>query len=390
MDARNLGLRNVEVADTRICAIDGEMGKLIYRGYDILDLVSHSTFEETSFLLLFGDLPTKDELSHFTSRLKESRFLNDGIYKSLKNKPKTAASMDVLQSCVSELSDYDTTIHDDTKEINVQRSIRLIACIPTIVAAWNRIKQGLEPLDPSNDLAHGENFLYMLFGARPAHEIAKIFDICLILHAEHSFNASTFAAREIASTKAHIYASISGAIGALSGSLHGGANTQVMKMLLDIGEVKNVENWIIDRLKHNEKIMGMGHAVYRTTDPRAEVLYRLSKAIAREKNTKWFDITEHVDKVTRKYFFDSKNQSIYPNVDLYSASLYYSLEIPTDLNTPIFAISRISGWSAHVIEEKFAEAAPKPALYRPKAVYVGRYCGPMGCEYNPIEKRTPG
>jgi citrate synthase len=388
MDARNLGLRNVEVADTRICAIDGENGKLIYRGYDILDLVSHSTFEETSFLLLFGNLPTQVELSHFTSKLKEARFLNGGIYKSLRNRPKTAASMDVLQSCVSELSNYDNAIHDDSKEINVERSIKLIACIPTIVAAWNRIRLGLEPIDPSSELAHADNFSYMLFGERPTHEIAKIFDICLILHAEHSFNASTFAAREIASTKAHIYASISGAIGALSGSLHGGANTQVMKMLLDIGELGNVENWIVSKLKHNEKIMGMGHAVYRTTDPRAKVLYRLSKAISKEKNTKWFEITEQVDKSTRQYFLDNKNQAIYPNVDLYSASLYYSLGIPMELNTPIFAISRISGWSAHVIEEKFAEAAPKPALYRPKAVYVGRYCGPMGCEYNPIEKRT--
>jgi citrate synthase len=388
MDARNLGLRNVEVADTRICAIDGENGKLIYRGYDILDLVSHSSFEETSFLLLFGDLPTQVELSHFTSKLKEGRLLNGGIYKSLRNRPKTAASMDVLQSCVSELSNYDNAIYDDSKEINVERSIKLIACIPTIVAAWNRIRRGLEPIDPSHELSHAENFLYMLFGEKPTHEIAKIFDICLILHAEHSFNASTFAAREIASTKAHIYASISGAIGALSGSLHGGANTQVMKMLLEIGELMNVENWIVSRLKHNEKIMGMGHAVYRTTDPRAEVLYRLSKAISKEKNTKWFEITEQVDKSTRQYFLDNKNQAIYPNVDLYSASLYYSLGIPMDLNTPIFAISRISGWSAHVIEEKFAEAAPKPALYRPKAVYVGRYCGPMGCEYNPIEKRT--
>jgi citrate synthase len=388
MDARNLGLRNVEVADTRICAIDGENGKLIYRGYDILDLVSHSTFEETSFLLLFGDLPTQDELSHFTSKLKEARYLNGEIYKSLRNRPKTAASMDVLQSCVSELSNYDNAIDDDSKEVNVERSIKLIACIPTIVAAWNRIRLGLEPIDPLHELAHAENFLYMLFGKRPTHEIAKIFDICLILHAEHSFNASTFAAREIASTKAHIYASTSGAIGALSGSLHGGANTQVMKMLLDIGELGNVENWIVSKLKHNEKIMGMGHAVYRTTDPRAKVLYRLSKAISKEKNTKWFEITEQDDKSTRQYFLDNKNQAIYPNVDLYSASLYYSLGIPMDLNTPIFAISRISGWSAHVIEEKFAEAAPKPALYRPKAVYVGRYCGPMGCEYNPIEKRT--
>jgi citrate synthase len=323
----------------------------------------------------------------FTSRLKETRTLNDGIYRNLKNRPTTTTPMDILQSCAVELADYDPDIQDDTKETNVQRAIMLISTIPTIVAAWNRIRHGLEPLEPLEELTHAENFLYMLFGERPTHEVAKIFDICLILHAEHSFNASTFAAREIASTKAHLYASISGAIGALSGSLHGGANTQVMKMLLEIGESNEVENWVVKKLKDNEKIMGMGHAVYRTTDPRAEVLYRLSKAIARERNTPWFDITEQVEKITRKYFYENRKQSIYPNVDLYSASLYYSLAIPRDLNTAIFAISRISGWSAHVIEEKFAEAAPKPALYRPKAVYVGRYCGPMGCEYNPIEKR---
>ncbi|MDQ5869400.1 MAG: citrate (Si)-synthase [Thermoproteota archaeon] len=390
MDARNIGLRNIEVADTRICAIDGENGKLIYRGYDILDLVSHSTFEETCFLLLFGDLPTKSELLQFTSRLKETRILIDGIYRNLKNRPQSAGPMDILQSCVAELADYDPHIQDDTKEMNVQRAIMLISTIPTIVAAWNRLRQGLEPLEPLEELTHAENFLYMLFGEKPTHEVAKIFDICLVLHAEHSFNASTFAAREIASTKAHIYASISGAIGALSGSLHGGANTQVMKTLLEIGEGNKVEDWVVKKLRDNEKIMGMGHAVYRTTDPRAEVLYRLAKAIARERNTPWFDITEQIEKVTRKYFYENRKQSIYPNVDLYSASLYYSLAIPRDLNTPIFAISRISGWSAHVIEEKFAEAAPKPALYRPKAVYVGRYCGPMGCEYNPIEKRVQG
>ena len=192
MDARNIGLRNIEVADTRICAIDGENGKLIYRGYDILDLVSHSTFEETCFLLLFGDLPTKSELLQFTSRLKETRILNDGIYRNLKNRPPTAWPMDILQSCAVELADYDPDIQDDTKETNVQRAIMLISTIPTIVAAWNRIRHGLEPLEPLEELTHAENFLYMLFGERPTHEVAKIFDICLILHAEHSFNASTF------------------------------------------------------------------------------------------------------------------------------------------------------------------------------------------------------
>jgi citrate synthase len=227
----------------------------------------------------------------------------------------------------------------------------------------------------------------MLGGVEPSGQEAKEMDICLIIHAEHSFNASTFAAREIASTKAHMYACISGAVGALSGELHGGANVQVMKMLLEIADPANVDKWVANRLQSGGRIMGMGHAVYRTTDPRADILARLSARISREKNNRWYEITKRVEEVTKKNMLEHKRQAIYPNVDLYSASLYYSMGIPMDLNTPIFAISRIAGWSAHVIEEKFAEAAPKPALYRPKAVYVGKYCGPMGCEYTPLSSR---
>ena len=387
-DARNIGLRNIEVADTRISSIDGENGKLIYRGYDILDLVNHSTFEETSFLLLFGSLPTAAQLVDFVDEMKKVRNVPEMVYENLRNRPHSASPMDVLQASVSELPDYDSNLIDDTKEMNVKRAIILIAKIPTIVAAWNRIRNGLDPIEPRTDFSHAENFLYMLFNEKPPQETADIFDKCLILHAEHSFNASTFAAREIASTRAHMYASVGGAIGALSGSLHGGANTEVMKMLLEIKDVNRVKDWVIEKIEHGNKIMGMGHAVYRTTDPRAEVLSRLSKRLAKENNSKWFEITEQVEKVTRNYLSEAKHQAIYPNVDLYSASLYYTLQIPMDLNTPIFAISRISGWTSHIIEEKFAEAAPKPALYRPKAVYVGRYCGPMGCEYNPIGNRT--
>ena len=387
-DARNIGLRNIEVADTRISSIDGENGKLIYRGYDILDLVNHSTFEETSFLLLFGSLPTAAQLVDFIDEMKKVRNVPEMVYENFRNRPHSASPMDVLQSSVSELPDYDSNLVDDTKEMNVKRAILLIAKIPTIVAAWNRIRNGLDPIEPRTEFSHAENFLYMLFNEKPPQETADIFDKCLILHAEHSFNASTFAAREIASTRAHMYACVGGAIGALSGSLHGGANTEVMKMLLEIKDVNRVKDWVIEKIDHGNKIMGMGHAVYRTTDPRAEVLYHLSKRLAKEKNNKWFEITEQVEKVTRNYLSEAKHQAIYPNVDLYSASLYYSLQIPMDFNTPIFAISRISGWTSHIIEEKFAEAAPKPALYRPKAVYVGRYCGPMGCEYNPIGNRT--
>lgn len=387
IDARNIGLRNIEVADTKICSIDGQNGKLIYRGFDILDLVNHSTFEETAYLLLFGELPDKERLADFTRRIREARSLPDPMIKSMKNRPKRAQPMDVLQSCVSELADYDLNMGDDSKEANTRRSIILLGKIPTIVAAWNRVRNGLHVIDPLEHGSHAANFLHMLRGVEPTSEEAKILDICLIIHAEHSFNASTFAAREIASTRAHMYASASGAVGALSGELHGGANIQVMKMLLEIGDPANVEKWISNRLHGGGRIMGMGHAVYRTTDPRADILSRLSKAISKEKGNKWFQITEGVEHATKKNMLENKKQAIYPNVDLYSASIYYSMGIPMDLNTPIFAISRIAGWSAHIIEEKFAEAAPKPALYRPKAAYIGRYCGPMGCEYTPITER---
>ncbi|HKG29907.1 MAG TPA: citrate/2-methylcitrate synthase [Nitrososphaeraceae archaeon] len=387
MDARNIGLRNIEVADTRICSIDGENGKLIYRGYDILDLVNHSSFEETAYLLLFGELPSPEGLEDFSRRLREARSIPEPIIRNLKTRPQRARPMDVLQSCVSELADYDLNMEDDSKESNIRRAIILIAKLPAIVSAWNRIRKGNNIVDPLEEGSHACNFLYMLRGTLPTPEEAKVFDICLILHAEHSFNASTFAAREIASTRAHMYACIGGAVGALSGELHGGANIQVMKMLLEIDDVSNVEKWVETRLQHGGRIMGMGHAVYRTTDPRAEILSRLSSAMSKQTGTKWFEITERIENFTRKYMLENKRQAIYPNVDLYSASLYYSMGIPMDLNTPIFAISRISGWCAHIIEEKFAEAAPKPALYRPKAVYVGKYCGPMGCEYTPIQNR---
>ncbi|MFL6325266.1 MAG: citrate/2-methylcitrate synthase [Nitrososphaeraceae archaeon] len=388
MDARNIGLRNIEVADTKICSIDGEQGKLIYRGYDILDLVNHSTFEETTYLLLFGELPNVEELAEFSHRLREARRLPESVIKNLKNRPRDARPMDVLQSCVSELAHYDLNMDEDSRESNVRRAIVLISKIPTIIAAWDRIRNGQHIVEPSEEASHATNFLYMLRGTDPIQQESKIFDISLILHAEHSFNASTFAAREIASTRAHMYACIGGAIGALSGELHGGANIQVMKMLLEIGDLDKVEDWVTNRLRQGGRIMGMGHAVYRTTDPRAEVLFRLSRELSKEKGTNWFEMTERVEKATKDYMLRNKNQRIYPNVDLYSASLYYSMGIPMDLNTPIFAISRISGWSAHVVEEKFAEAAPRPALYRPQAVYVGRYCGPMGCEYTPIKDRN--
>ncbi|HJU13136.1 MAG TPA: citrate/2-methylcitrate synthase [Candidatus Nitrosotalea sp.] len=386
MQTKNIGLRNIEVADTKICAIDGINGKLIYRGYDILDLVKKSNFEETACLLLNDDLPTAKVLSDFSAKLIEARNIPESVEKNLKNLPKTANPMDVIQSRVSELAAYDREKGDD-RHANYNRAIDLISKIPIIIAFWERIRNGKEIVPPSTELGHAGNFLYMLTGNKPDSEIARIFDICLILHAEHSFNASTFAAREVASTRAHMYAAVSAATGALSGELHGGANFQVMKMLLEIGTEERVEPWIKENLAKGERIMGMGHAVYKTFDPRAEVLRELSRRLSEKTGQPWYRITKKVEDVTEEEMKKVKGSDIFPNVDLYSASTYYMLDIPMDLNTPIFAISRVAGWTAHVIEEKFAEAQPKPMLYRPKAVYVGKYCGPSGCEYVPIEKR---
>lgn len=386
METKNIGLRNIEVADTKISAIDGINGKLIYRGYDVLDLVKKSTFEETACMLLNDDLPTQDMLNDFFNNLVASREIPEGIEKNLKNLPKNSNPMDVLQSTVSALASYDTKKTDD-RDTNYNRAIQLIAKIPIIVAYWDRIRSGKELVRPSKKLNHAGNFLYMLTGNEPDDELARIFDICLILHAEHSFNASTFAAREVVSTRAHMYAAVSAAIGALSGELHGGANYQVTQMLLDIKTEDRVESWIKEKLAQGKKIMGMGHAVYKTFDPRAEVLRELSKRLSEKTGEPWFKITKKIEDITAEEMKKIKGSDIFPNVDLYSASTYYMLKIPPDLNTPIFAISRVAGWASHIIEEKFAEAAPKPMLYRPKAVYVGKYCGPSGCEYIPLEKR---
>lgn len=387
MSTKNIGLRNIEVADTKICAIEPENGKLIYRGYDIFDLAKNSTFEEVAYLLLFGDLPNKEQIEDFNSTLVSKRNLPSSIIKSMSLRPKSASPMDILQSTTSMLADYDENINDDSKEANTERAINLIAKFPTIVATWDRLRKNLPVVEHSKNLGHSANFLYMLTGEGPDKEFAKDFDICLVLHAEHSFNASTFAAREVASTRAHMYASITAAVGALSGELHGGANVKVMQALQEIGNVENVEGWVKAKFDAGERIMGMGHAVYKTDDPRAKVLREMSKRLSVKLNSQWYDITNKLEEVSKQEMKQRKDVEMFANVDLYSASVYYMMGIQLDLNTPIFAISRIAGWTAHVIEEKFAEAQPKPMLYRPAATYVGRYCGPMGCEYTPISKR---
>jgi len=386
METKNIGLRGIEVADTKISNIDGGKGKLIYRGFDILDLTKNSTFEETAYLLLYDKLPTKQELNEFNTKLVEARYIPKQMQNNMGNWRGDADPMDMLQAFVSALAGY----YDEEfsgKEASYEKAINLIAKVPTIIASWQRIRNGLEIIDPDSSLSHAANFLYMMSGEKPDSEVERIFDVCLILHADHTFNASTFTARQVASTRAHMYSAASAAIGALSGELHGGANTEVMKMLLEISDINKVDSWIKDKLTQGEKVMGMGHAVYKTYDPRAQVLKELSRKLAAKSNGKWFDMTEKIETATIAEMKSQKGKDIYPNVDLYSASIYYMLKIPVDLNTPIFAISRVAGWAAHIIEEKFAEAAPKTALYRPKAVYVGKYCGPQGCEYKTLDLR---
>ena len=386
METKNIGLRGIEIADTRISNIEGEIGKLIYRGYDILDLAKNSNFEETAYLLIHDDLPNKHQLNEFSAKLIDARHIPKQMQKNIGNWRRDADPMDMLQAFVAALAGY----YDEefaTKEASYDRAINLIAKVPTIIASWQRIRNGLKIVDPDLSLNHAANFLYMMSGEKPDPEVEKVFDVCLILHADHTFNASTFTARQVASTRAHMYSASSAAIGALSGELHGGANTEVMKMLLEIGEIEKVQPWIKEKMSKGERIMGMGHAVYKTYDPRAQVLKELSRKLAEQTKEPWFDLTEKIETTTISEMKLQKGRDIYPNVDLYSASIYYMLKIPVDLNTPIFAISRVEGWAAHIIEEKFAEAAPKPTLYRPKAAYIGKYCGPEGCEYKTLDLR---
>jgi len=291
METKNIGLRNIEVADTKISHIDGVKGKLIYRGYDILDLTKKSTFEETAYLLLHDELPYSNQLDDFKQKLTSVRTIPRRMQENMGNWRNDADPMDMLQAFVAALSGYyDEEFRD--KEASYDRAMNLIAKVPTIVASWERIRNNKELLNPNPDLSHAANFLYMLTGEKPDPEIERIFDICLILHADHSFNASTFSARQVASTRAHMFSAVSAAIGALSGELHGGANYEVMKMLLDIKTIENVEPWINKQMSEGGRIMGMGHAVYKTYDPRAQILKELSKKLAEKTGESWFNITE--------------------------------------------------------------------------------------------------
>ncbi len=389
VNVKNIGLRGVIVADTKVSFIDGEKGVLVYRGYRIEDLAQNSTFPEVSYLLLYGFLPDKNELADFNKELQIESELPEFIYKSLKHYPADANPMDVLQAGVPLLAMADPELYDDSRKANVRKAVRLIARLPRLVAAWHRIRQGLEPLPSDNSLSHSANFLWQLHGTKPSEEMAGILDTCLILHADHTFNASTFSSRQVVSTRAHMYSGVTAGIGALSGSLHGGANAQVMKMLLSVENEKDITGWVLKQFESGERIMGMGHAVYKTTDPRAAFLKKMAIRLGKKTGQeKLVNLSMQIEEASLAEFAKRGKTQIKPNVDYYSALVYHFMGIPQDLMTPIFAISRIVGWGAHIIEEKTGEAQVKPALYRPKAEYVGHYCGLTGCKFEPVEKRN--
>ncbi len=389
---KNTGLRGVTVADTKISYIDGENGVLIYRGYRIEELAERSTFMETAFLLLNGHLPSGSELEGFERQVVQARELPGFILESMEKFPRRTDPMDVLQAGIPMLAMADPDLNDDSREANIRKAVRLIARIPAAVAAWNRIRNGQKVLAPDNGLSHAANFLYQLTGEKVSAEIARDFDLCLILHADHTFNASTFACREVVSTNAHIYAGVAAGVGALSGSLHGGANERVMKMLLqlekELSSADDIDPWVRGMIDGGKVIMGMGHAVYKTFDPRGKILKEmLHRLTEKTGHPKWYEYLTRIEREGIREFTARGKTGISTNVDFYSGSVYASMGIPIDIMTPVFAISRISGWCAHIIEEKFAEAQEKPALYRPEAEYVGNYCGAMGCSYEPMEGR---
>jgi len=367
------GLRGVAAATSSMSDVNGEKGELIYQGFNIHELVEYSTFEEVIFLLWHKRLPTATELDQLKKDLSASYAVPAEVIDLMRQFPHEADPIDVLRTAVSALEFYDKSARDLSRANALATATRLTAQFPALVAAGDRLRRGLEPVSPKPTANIATNFLYMLRGEDPNEHDAVIFDKCLILHADHELNASTFAARVIAGTLATIYASVTGAIAALSGPLHGGANTAVMKTLLEIGSLDNVDSFIKRALAEKRKIMGFGHAVYRTEDPRATHLRQFSKEMGeRVGDTKWYEMSMHIEQVMKQ------EKGLFANVDFFSASAYYSMGIPLDLFTPIFAVSRISGWTGHVLEQYSDNK-----LIRPRAEYVGA----RDLKYIPIGER---
>jgi citrate synthase len=367
------GLEDIVAAHSHICDLDGKLGKLTYFGVDIHDLADHATFEETAYLLWYGVLPTATQLAEVREQLQAARTLPGPVNDFLRLLPKTSTPMDVLRTITSALAMFDPTPDDKSPAANRQRAIRLTAVLPTIVATWDRLRNGLEPVAPLADSGHATNFLYMLTGELPDPTVAKMLDSILTLHADHELNASTFAARVTAGTLAGMYAAITSAIGALSGPLHGGANEQVMRMLLKIGEAAQTETYLEAALERKERVMGFGHRVYRTEDPRATHLRRMSEELGqRTGDMRWYEMSRRIEAYMKEH------KGLNANVDFYSASVYYMMGIPIDLDTPLFACSRVTGWTSHVLEQY-----SNNRLIRPRAEYIG----PKNVPYRPVEER---
>jgi citrate synthase len=375
----NTGLEGVVVAQTRLSAINGEQGELIYVGYDIDDLARNTTFEEVAYLLWHERLPTRDELSGLARELAGERRLGREILDLLRSLPRDAEAMAALRTAVSALSLSDPEADDNAEPANRRKAIRLTAKIPTIIAAFDRIRRGEEPVEPKEGFGTAANFLYMLNGEEADELRVRTFDAALVLHAEHGMNASTFSARVTAATQSDMYSAIVSAIGTLKGPLHGGANMRVMEMLEEIqSSGEDPAGWVNAALERGERIMGFGHRVYKAVDPRATVLRELADAIMQGSGeTAWLDLSDKVREAMGREM-EERGKKIYPNVDFFSASVYSTLGIATDLFTPIFAMSRVTGWTAHLFEQY-----ANNRLIRPKAEYTG----PRGLKVEPLQSR---
>lgn len=368
------GLEDVIAGPSAICEVNGTEGRLIYRGYDIHDLASHSTFEETTYLLWHGRLPTRDQLTELEQQLQANRALPQGVVDLMRRFPPRSTPMDVLRTAVSALQLWDAEENDDTEQANHHKALRLTAQMPALVATWHRLRSGEEPISPKAGHNTAEALLYMLTGDDTDDVGERTLDVALILHADHELNASTFAARVTAATLSDVHSAITSAIGALIGPLHGGANEGVIHMLHQMGDSEQVEPYIKKELEAHRRIMGFGHRVYRTADPRATHLREMSRQLGeRRGDLKFWEMSRKIEEAMMQ------EKHLYANVDFYSASTYHALGIPVDLFTPVFAVSRIAGWTAHVLEQY-----ANNRLIRPRAEYVG----PRNLTYVPIDQRT--
>ncbi|MCP4452398.1 MAG: citrate/2-methylcitrate synthase [Planctomycetes bacterium] len=372
------GLEGVIATDSKICRVDGINGKLYYRGYSIQDLAANSTFEETTYLLIYGRLPSESQLAEFEESMRDSRELNHTILNMIRDFPAQGSPMELLQSVISYLSSSLVHKIEHNATCDCRNTLHQIAQITTVLATYQRFREGKEYLHSRKDLSHGANFLYLLRGEEPTEEEGRIMDICMILHAEHGLNASTFTARVVASSLASCYSSISAAIGSLSGSLHGGANEKLMDMVDEIGSIDNVDAWLDQALAEKRKVMGMGHRVYRTKDPRSIVMEEMFQKLAEERGERQlFDLLKALETSFRERM-EEKGKPIYPNVDFFSGAMYTLLGIERDLFTPIFAASRAPGWLAHILEQR-----QDNRIYRPSSLFVG----PEPRSYVPIDQR---